>query len=36
LIAGYSESLFLFALLGFIYWSGADGRARKFGPRCME
>jgi hypothetical protein len=29
LIAGYSESLFLFALLGFIYWSGADGRAAK-------
>src|SRR5262249_20340493 len=26
LIAGYSESLFLFALLGFIYWSGAGGR----------
>src|SRR2546426_4157125 len=29
LIAGYSESLFLAALLGFIYWSGADGRAAK-------
>jgi hypothetical protein len=29
LIAGYSESLFLFALLGFIYWSGADGRAAR-------
>ena len=27
LIAGYSESLFLMALVGFIYWSGADGRA---------
>jgi hypothetical protein len=30
LIAGYSESLFLFGLVGFIYWSGADGRAAKF------
>src|SRR5437899_1975494 len=30
LIAGYSESLFLMALLGFIYWSGAEGRAAKF------
>jgi hypothetical protein len=29
LIAGYSESLFLVALLGFIYWSSADGRAAK-------
>jgi hypothetical protein len=29
LLAGYSESLFLFALVGFIYWSGADGRAAK-------
>src|SRR5436190_7009758 len=29
LIAGYSESLFLMALLGFIYWSSADGRAAK-------
>src|SRR6059058_553845 len=29
LIAGYSESLFLMALLGFIYWSTADGRAAK-------
>jgi hypothetical protein len=27
LIAGYSESLFLMALLGFIYWSTASGRA---------
>src|SRR6266404_668099 len=26
LIAGYSESLFLMALLGFIYWSSAEGR----------
>src|SRR6266581_6955153 len=25
LIAGYSESLFLMALLGFIYWSSAEG-----------
>ena len=29
LIAGYSESLFLMALVGFIYWSGADGRSAK-------
>ncbi len=29
LIAGYSESLFLMALLGFIYWSSEDGRAAK-------
>lgn len=29
LIAGYSESLFLMALVGFIYWSGAEGRAAK-------
>ena len=29
LIAGYSESLFLMALVGFIYWSGAEGRAGK-------
>ena len=29
LIAGYSESLFLMALLGFIYWSSADGRAAR-------
>jgi hypothetical protein len=26
LIAGYSESLFLMALVGFIYWSTAEGR----------
>ena len=26
LVAGYSESLFLMALLGFIYWSSAEGR----------
>src|SRR6266436_5163945 len=30
LIAGYSESLFLMALIGFIYWSSAEGRAAKF------
>jgi hypothetical protein len=29
LIAGYSESLFLMALLGFIYWSSAQGRGAK-------
>src|SRR6266853_1834335 len=29
LIAGYSESLFLMALLGCIYWSSAEGRAAK-------
>src|SRR5437762_1219135 len=29
LIAGYSESLFLMTLLGFIYWSTAPGRAAK-------
>src|SRR5439155_25298456 len=29
LVAGYSESLFLMALLGFIYWSSVDGRAAK-------
>jgi hypothetical protein len=29
LIAGYSESLFLMALLGFIYWTGAEGRRAK-------
>jgi hypothetical protein len=30
LITGYSESLFLMALLGFIYWSIAEGRSAKF------
>src|SRR5437867_6907066 len=30
LIAGYSESLFLMALLGFIYWSTTEGGAAKF------
>jgi hypothetical protein len=29
LIAGYSESLFLMALLGFAYWSTETGRAAK-------
>ena len=29
LIAGYSESLCLMALLGFIYWSSTDGRAAR-------
>jgi hypothetical protein len=29
LIAAYSESLFLMALVGFIYWSSAEGRAAK-------
>src|SRR6266699_2909051 len=29
LIAGYSESLFFMALLGFIYWSSAEGRTAK-------
>jgi hypothetical protein len=29
LITGYSESLFLMTLLGFIYWSSAQGRAAK-------
>src|SRR5437868_1099397 len=30
LVAAYSESLFLMALAGFIYWSTADGRYAKF------
>ena len=29
LVAGYSESLFLMALLGFIYWSTMEGRSAK-------
>lgn len=29
LVAGYSESLFLMALLGFVYWSTAKGRTAK-------
>jgi hypothetical protein len=30
LVAGYSESLFMMALFGFMYWSGAEGRTAKF------
>ncbi len=30
LVAGYSESLFLMGLLGFLYWTAAEGRAAKF------
>jgi len=30
LITAYSESVFLMALLGFIYWSTAEGRSAKF------
>jgi hypothetical protein len=30
LVAAYSESLFLMALLGYIYWSTAKGRSAKF------
>lgn len=29
LVAGYSESLFLMALLGFVYWSTSEGRRAK-------
>src|SRR5437763_3979089 len=29
LIAGYSESLFLMGLIGFMYWSTANGRVAK-------
>jgi hypothetical protein len=29
LVAGYSESLFLLALLGFLYWSTAEGAVAK-------
>lgn len=29
LIAGYSESLFLMGIVGFVYWSGAEGRSAK-------
>src|SRR5437764_10742087 len=29
LIAGYSESLFLMALIGFIYWSSSESRAAR-------
>jgi len=31
LIAAYSESLFLMALVGFIYWSSSEGRVGKIG-----
>ena len=30
LVAGYSESLFLMALMGFLYWSGAEGNRARF------
>ena len=30
LVAGYSESLFMMALFGFMYWSTAEGRTAKF------
>ncbi|HEX8489407.1 MAG TPA: hypothetical protein VF626_00180 [Chthoniobacterales bacterium] len=30
LVAGYSESLFMMALFGFMYWSNGEGRAAKF------
>ena len=30
LVAGYSESLFMMSLFGFMYWSSAEGRAAKF------
>lgn len=30
LIAGYSESMFMMALFGFMYWSNGEGRAAKF------
>ena len=29
LVAGYSESLFLMGLFGFLYWSGGEGRLAK-------
>lgn len=29
LVAGYSESLFMMALVGFIYWSGGAGRGAR-------
>src|SRR6201993_116167 len=29
LVAGYSESLFLMTLLGFVYWSTAEGRSAR-------
>jgi hypothetical protein len=30
LIAGYSESLFMMGLFGFMYWSSAEGRVARF------
>ncbi|MEP6699433.1 MAG: hypothetical protein ABJB09_06850 [Verrucomicrobiota bacterium] len=30
LVCGYSESLFLMSLLGFMYWSSAEGRLAKW------
>lgn len=30
LVAGYSESLFMMALFGFMYWSNGEGRAAKW------
>lgn len=30
LVAGYSESLFMMALFGFMYWSNGEGRAAKY------
>lgn len=30
LVAGYSESLFMMGLFGFMYWSGGEGRLAKF------
>jgi hypothetical protein len=30
LVAGYSESLFMMSLFGFMYWSTAEGRTAKF------
>ena len=30
LVAGYSESLFMMALFGFLYWSNGEGRTAKF------
>jgi hypothetical protein len=30
LVTGYSESLFMMALFGFMYWSSAEGRVAKF------
>jgi hypothetical protein len=30
LVAGYSESLFMMGLFGFMYWSGGEGRAAKW------